>query len=100
MTNGELNSRKFKFGKENGQLQSVLARAAGQSYNPGICAPVAPRSVDATFCLNQCHMRGECAKGVCQCEAGYGGVDCSIDLERAALAAAAGGGGGGQHDGG
>ena len=43
-----------------------------------LCAPVAPRSVDTTFCLSQCHGRGECRSGYCHCHEGYGGADCSL----------------------
>ena len=56
----------------------------GQDANQ-LCAPVAPRSVDATFCPNQCMMHGECVSGFCRCGAGWIGADCSMR---------AGGGGG------
>ena len=46
-----------------------------------LCAPIAARSVDATFCPNQCHGRAECLSGYCRCEAGWYGADCSISAE-------------------
>ncbi|RUS80662.1 hypothetical protein EGW08_011566, partial [Elysia chlorotica] len=32
------------------------------------------------ICLNNCNDRGNCSNGLCQCEKGFGGVDCSVDL--------------------
>ncbi|KAK3277281.1 hypothetical protein CYMTET_14706 [Cymbomonas tetramitiformis] len=34
-------------------------------------------------CPQGCSERGICKEGVCQCDAGYGGEDCSIDLNQA-----------------
>ncbi|CAI7852054.1 unnamed protein product [Closterium sp. NIES-53] len=29
-------------------------------------------------CLNDCSQRGDCEGGVCQCQAGFFGADCSL----------------------
>ena len=34
-----------------------------------------------TRCPADCHFRGACLRGDCYCERGYGGADCSEDLE-------------------
>ena len=76
-----------------------------------MCAPIAPRSTDATFCLGQCHGRGECRSGYCECREGYLGADCSLTSDgqrelppaaeqatpsgRATASDSSGGGGGG-----
>ncbi|XP_046553817.1 tenascin-like, partial [Haliotis rubra] len=31
-------------------------------------------------CVNECSHRGTCVEGECQCEAGYGASDCSVDI--------------------
>ena len=62
----------------------------GQNKNAdAMCAPVAVRSVDATFCPNQCMLRGECISGFCRCATGFAGADCSIEQATASRATAA-----------
>ena len=50
----------------------------GQSASR-LCEPISPRSVDSTFCLNQCFGRGACESGYCRCDRGFHGADCSLD---------------------
>ena len=70
------------------QRPKVRCKCYDGQTDTRLCAPVASRSVDATFCPNQCHLRGECLSGYCRCPPGYAGVDCSIDQAANAIAKA------------
>ncbi|XP_052268670.1 uncharacterized protein LOC127870050 [Dreissena polymorpha] len=38
--------------------------------------------IEEIFCMNNCSGNGTCVNGTCQCNSGFGAVDCSIDLKK------------------
>ncbi|XP_046557590.1 cell wall integrity and stress response component 4-like [Haliotis rubra] len=46
--------------------------------NPG--APSVFDTITNNVCPNDCRGRGTCQRGLCDCSAGFGGADCSVDL--------------------
>ena len=71
-----------------GQRPRLRCKCYDGQVEGRLCAPVSARSVDATFCPNQCHLRGECISGFCRCPPGYAGADCSIDQTAGTLSRA------------
>ncbi|CAG9322125.1 unnamed protein product [Blepharisma stoltei] len=50
-------------------------------YNGVLICPASSILCDAVPCLNACYGQGICKSGICTCNAGYGGNDCSIECD-------------------
>ncbi|GFR90472.1 von Willebrand factor D and EGF domain-containing protein, partial [Elysia marginata] len=57
------------------QCLSAINRVTGLWVNGGPDSNFAD-----SICLSNCNGNGNCSQGLCQCEEGFGGVDCSVDL--------------------
>ncbi|XP_078310491.1 von Willebrand factor D and EGF domain-containing protein-like isoform X2 [Crassostrea virginica] len=43
-------------------------------------APSLPATITSTLCSQDCSNQGQCVDGICECNTGYGGADCSISV--------------------
>ncbi|XP_078312035.1 von Willebrand factor D and EGF domain-containing protein-like [Crassostrea virginica] len=43
-------------------------------------APSLPATITSALCSQDCSNQGQCVEGICECNTGYGGADCSISV--------------------
>ncbi|XP_060067975.1 von Willebrand factor D and EGF domain-containing protein-like [Ylistrum balloti] len=58
---------------------AVLRNVSNYSVGPNR-ERIPPTDVTIHMCPNQCSRRGTCHEGLCACQAGYTGVDCSVPV--------------------
>ncbi|XP_050419419.1 von Willebrand factor D and EGF domain-containing protein isoform X2 [Patella vulgata] len=62
--------------------QEAILRNISSYKQDGIGRRVPPEAVTTLMCPNQCSLRGRCGDGICRCNPGYAGDDCSVESSR------------------